>query len=157
MVGAGGDARSGQGGVAKPRLLRKVWTWEMHWIVGRVEAGACNWRSTSWNNSGVLLYSVFAASCQDAQKAAAVWWKALRRPRPPRLRASQALCALVSGKAGSCRSWAKHCWMLWSMCEAEFARQYTHWALNFFTCDSSSLTKGAAMRSQVDMAQTPWS
>ena len=28
----------------------------------------------------------------------------LRRPRPPRLRASRALCALDSGKAGSCRS-----------------------------------------------------
>ena len=81
---AGGGVLSGQGGVAKPMSLRKVWTWEIHWIVGRVGAGACKWRSTSWKRSGVLLCNVFAASCQDAQKAAALWWKALRRPRPPR-------------------------------------------------------------------------
>ena len=106
---AGAGAASGHAGGVKPMLVRNLSTCWRHWRVWDGGAPDWSWRATSWKTSGVLLWMVCAASCQDAQKAAAVWWKALRRPKPPCVRASRALFALASGSVafGSCRSWPR--------------------------------------------------
>lgn len=94
-------------------MLRKAWTCEMHWMFRGAEGCSLQVALHLVERFRDLLCIACAASFQDAQKAAAVWWKELRRPRPPRLRASRARWAVASGKAGRCRSWARLCWMLW--------------------------------------------
>ena len=85
----------------------------MHWMFRGAEGCSLQVALHLVERFRDLLCIACAASFQDAQKAAAVWWKELRRPRPPRLRASRARWAVASGKAGRCRSWARLCWMLW--------------------------------------------